>query len=145
APGDGWTPAPSDPFDREAGVLCDFAIHAEPIVDEVKVKTLEAYPDGSAKRVAVTGALVFRVTNVETGKVTKADASGEGFVEYGTDTSMIWYSKGPVLLGFREDAGTLPRGLWIVDGLYTVDFNAELDKNVRIGYGRTHNVCDDLD
>jgi hypothetical protein len=65
-------------------------------------------------------------------------------VEYGTDGSMIWYVTGPVLLGFRENSGTLPRGLWIVDGVFIVEFTPTFEKTITMIHGTTHNVCTDL-
>lgn len=141
----GWVPVPAEAFDREAGVLCDFPIHSEPIVDEVRMRTLETYPDGSPRRELYVGDLILQVTNTATGATTEADASGRAIIEYGTDGSMTWYVVGPVLLGFREGSGNLPRGLWVVDGVYTVEFSPRGVKTVTHVLGTDHNVCTDLD
>lgn len=142
----GWVPAPQASFDLPAGARCDFAVHSEPIVDEVRKLVLATYPDGSPKRELYEGDLINEITNTETGAKTLADASGTAMVEYATDGSMIWYVTGPVLLGFRENAGTLPRGLWIVDGVFIVEFSPDLiNKTITMIHGTTHNVCTDLD
>ncbi len=52
---------------------------------------------------------------------------------------------GPVLLGFREGGGNLPRGLWVVDGVFTVEFGPTFVKTVTMIHGTEHNVCTDLD
>ena len=52
---------------------------------------------------------------------------------------------GPVLLGFREGGGNLPRGLWVVDGVFTVEFSPTFVKTVTMIHGTEHNVCTDLD
>jgi len=141
----GWVPAPQEPFDRAAGALCDFAIHGEPVVDEVRKLTLDTYPDGSPRRELYAGYLIVEVTNTETGATTQVDASGTAMIEYRTDGSMIWRVVGPVLLGFREGGGNLPRGLWVVDGVFTVEFGPTFVKTVTMIHGTEHNVCTDLD
>ncbi|MFG3598557.1 hypothetical protein [Micromonospora chersina] len=144
APG-AWEPAPQAAFELPAGARCDFAVRVEPIVDEVRKLTLATYPDGSPERELFTGALIDRVTNLETGATSTADASGTALVVYGTDGSMTWYVTGPVLLGFRENAGSLPRGLWIVDGQFRVEFSPTFEKTITMLHGTTHNVCTDVD
>lgn len=59
-------PVPSGPVDVPAGVVCDFPMHSEPIVDEVRTRVLATYSDGSPKRQAFVGDLVVRVTNTAT-------------------------------------------------------------------------------
>lgn len=144
APG-AWEPAPQAAFELPAGARCDFAVRVDPIVDEVRKLTLATYPDGSPKRELFTGALIDRVTNLETGATSTADASGTSLVVYGTDGSMTWYVTGPVLLGFRENGGSLPKGLWIVDGQFTVEFTPTFEKTITMLHGTTHNVCTDVD
>jgi hypothetical protein len=141
----GWVRAPASTVDLPAGARCDFAIHSEPIVDEVQKLVLATHPDGSPKRELYMGDLILEVTNTETGAVTHADASGTAMIEYGTDDSMTWYVTGPVLIGFAANTGTLPRGLWIVDGQFTVEFTATFYKTITMVHGTTHNVCTDLD
>ncbi|RZU72054.1 hypothetical protein EV384_0395 [Micromonospora kangleipakensis] len=144
APG-AWEPAPQAAFELPAGARCDFAVRVEPIVDEVRKLTLATYEDGSPKRELYRGALIDRVTNLETGATSTADASGSALVDYRTDGSMTWYVTGPVLLGFRENAGSLPKGLWIVDGQFVVEFSPTYEKTITMVHGTTHNVCTDVD
>ncbi|SCL14577.1 hypothetical protein GA0070624_0465 [Micromonospora rhizosphaerae] len=144
APG-AWEPAPQPGFETPAGARCDFAVRVEPIVDEVRKLTLATYPDGSPKRELYQGALIDRVTNLETGATSTADASGSALVDYGTDGSMTWSVTGPVLLGFRENGGSLPRGVWIVDGQFVVEFSLTGEKTITMRHGTTHNVCTDVD
>jgi hypothetical protein len=141
----GWVPAPQGSFDLAAGARCDFAVHSEPIVDEVRKLTLDAYPDGSAKRELYAGDLILEVTNTDTGASTDVDASGTAMIDFGSDGSMTWYVVGPVLIGFRENSGTLPRGLWVIDGVFTLHFAADGYKTLTMVHGTTHNVCTDLD
>jgi hypothetical protein len=144
-PQGGWVPAPQGSFDLPAGARCDFPIHSEPIVDEVRKLVLDTYPDGAPKRELYTGDLIIEVTNTASGAVTEVDASGTAMIDYGTDGSMKWYVVGPVMVGFRQDGGTLPRGLWTIDGVYTIDFAANGYKTVHMIHGSTHDICTDLD
>ncbi|MCW3841643.1 hypothetical protein ONA70_16200 [Micromonospora yasonensis] len=143
APG-AWEPAPQAPFELPAGARCDFAVRMQPIVDEVRGLTVSTYPDGSPERVLYQGPLIGRLTNLETGATTTADASGSARVEYGTDGSMTWYVTGPVLVGFRENGGNLPKGLYIIDGEYILAFSPNGVKTLTMRHGTVHDLCTEL-
>ncbi|MGH3663644.1 MAG: hypothetical protein ACRDT8_23830 [Micromonosporaceae bacterium] len=51
----------------------------------------------------------------------------------------------PGAAGLPGGRGNPSAGIVVVDGLYTVDFDAELDKIIKMGYGKTHDMCTDLD
>ena len=138
----GWEPAPSAPWDVAAGLRCDFAIHGEPVVDEVVQRVLARYPDGSPKSVAYKGDLVVRVTNKASDAFYDADASGSAIVEYRTDGSQFWSVLGPVLVGVGE--GNLDRGLYIVDGVYTLTISASGHKTVTMAHGSTTDICEQI-
>jgi hypothetical protein len=138
----GWTPAPTDPFDRVAGEVCDFPVHGVPIVDHVVTKVLATYPDGTIKRDAFKGPLIIRVTNTLTGKHFDADASGSAIVDHATDGGQTWYVAGPIMANFREGAGNLPRGLYIINGLYRFEITA--GHHLTLTLGHADNVCDHL-
>jgi hypothetical protein len=143
--GSGWVPAPSAPADRAAGVLCDFAIHAEPIVDEVMTKTLSTYPDGTAHRGLYAGRLVVRVTNVETGASYDADASGDSVYVRDLDGTVTWYAVGPALVGFQPGQGNLPRGFYLLDGVYRLTFSPDGHRTLTPAHGRHEDVCHRID
>lgn len=142
----GWVPWPSQPFDLAAGAVCDFAVHVDPVVDEVRVKTVATFPDGSPQRQLATGALLLRVTNTATGANTIADASGDAVFVFRTDGSQIWYVVGPVLAALRDGNSNLPRGLYVVDGLYTINFSPAPTrfKTFTLIHASTHDVCADV-
>lgn len=143
--GPGWKPAPSAPWDVAAGVRCDFPIHGEPVVDEVVQRVLSTHPDGSPKHVAYKGDLVVRVTNKKTGAAYDADVSGSALVDHRTDGSQFWSVLGPVLVGVGEDAGNLDRGLYVVDGVYTMDISSSGYKTVTMAHGSTTDICERID
>lgn len=141
-PSNGWTPAPTPPFDQAAGVTCDFPIHGRAIVDHVVTKVLTSYPDGSIKRDAYQGALVIRVTNTLTGAYYDADASGSAVVDHAPDGAQTWYVVGPVLAGFRTGKGNLPRGMYVLDGLYRLQISSAGYVTLTLARGHTDNICD---
>jgi hypothetical protein len=100
-------PAPSPPFDRAAGAVCDHAVHGEPVVDEVVKRVLDTFADGSPRRELYRGALVIRVTDTATGTSYDADVSGTALVDHRPDGSMTWRVIGPVLLGMPGTQATV--------------------------------------
>ncbi|MFI1382912.1 hypothetical protein [Embleya sp. NPDC020886] len=141
-----WEPAPpTPPFDYPAGARCDFPVHAEPVLDEVVQQVLESNPDGSHKWVAYKGPLIVRVTNTATGASLDVDAGGSAVVRTRPDGSQSWFVLGPVLTTFRENGGTLPRGLYRIDGAYTLDIDANRDKQLTMLHGTAENLCPRLD
>jgi hypothetical protein len=141
----GWEPDPAGPVDVAAGRFCDFALHLDPTVNEVRVKVVQTYPDGSPKQALADGDLIYQVTNVDTGQSVTADASGRAVFEFGTDGSVLWRVVGPIIAGLAEGSSNLPRGLYTIDGVYTVAFSPTGFKTITLTHGTVHNICDDLD
>ncbi|WP_144122442.1 hypothetical protein [Catellatospora sichuanensis] len=141
----GWVPAPAVGFEQPAGARCDFAIRAEPVLDEVRKLVLDTYADGKPKRELYAGDLLVKYSNLATGASTQIDAGGTALVDYGTDGSMTWYVVGPAIFGFRVDGGNLARGMWVIDGVYSIAFTPTYYKTVTMVHGTSHNICDDLD
>ncbi|MFD4022877.1 hypothetical protein ACFWRV_05040 [Streptomyces sp. NPDC058576] len=137
--GSGWEPAPSAPWDVAAGERCAFAVHGEPIVDEVVRRELPPPAEG-VTRSAYKGDLVIRVTNKETGAHYDADVSGTALVDVYASGAQFWRVLGPVLVGVGE--GNLPRGLYVVDGAYTLDISPTGAKRVAGPAARTDSICD---
>ncbi|MGH3663373.1 MAG: hypothetical protein ACRDTQ_16150 [Micromonosporaceae bacterium] len=142
---DGWMPVNYQPYDVPAGNRCDFPVHVDFIRDEVMYKVLETYPDGSPKREAYTGDLIIRYTNKDTGVSHDGDASGDAVIDYFQDGSQTWYVRGPVSVGVGEDNGNIPRGIWIIDGVFKLEFSPEFDKTLTMYKGTKHNICEEID
>jgi hypothetical protein len=140
----GWVFQPAGPVDIPAGRVCDFGVHLEPLVNEVRVKVVQTYPDGSPEQALADGALIYQVVNAESGQSMTADASGRAVFEFFTDGSALWRVVGPILAGLSEGASNLPRGLFIIDGVYTVGFSPTNFITVTLTNGSVHNLCDDL-
>ncbi|MFI5842972.1 hypothetical protein ACIA8K_25010 [Catenuloplanes sp. NPDC051500] len=144
-PGSGWVLIPSPPFDLPAGPLCDFAVHGDPIEDEVYYKTLSTHPDGSVHVETATGPLVYRLTNVSTGRTAVGDASASGFLIHHADGARTYLNHGPLLVGFREGQGNLARGFYEIDGpAWTLQITADNHRTVSGAYHVVQNVCTTL-
>lgn len=140
----GWVPEPIPPFDAAAGVLCDFPVHYDVLVNHVRTKVLETYPDGTPKRQLATGALFLDVSNTDTGADTVVDASGSAVIDYGTDGSMLWHVVGPVIARLGEGTSNLPRGLYTINGIYRIAFSPAGFKTITVTHGSVHDLCPDL-
>jgi hypothetical protein len=141
----GWVPEPIPPFDAAAGVLCDFPVHYDVLVNHVRTKVLKTYPDGTPKRQLAMGALLLNVSNTNTGASTVVDAGGSAVIDYGTDGSMLWHVIGPVIARLAEGTSNLPRGLYTIDGVYRIAFSPTGFKTITLTRGTIHNLCPDLD
>ncbi|MFB6837337.1 hypothetical protein [Streptomyces sp. NPDC056361] len=136
----GWEPAPSPSWSYPAGARCDFAVQGSPVVDEVVRRTLAAYEDGT-KVFEYKGDLVVRVVNSATGASYDADAGGRAVVVVRPDRSQSWYVVGPVLAGFGEAGGNVPRGLYTVDGAYSLDVSPTGYKTLTLAHGTIDSLC----
>lgn len=140
--GSGWEPAPSAPWDVAAGERCAFAIHGEPIVDEVVRRELPPPAEGIT-RSAYKGALVVRVTNKETGAHYDADVSGSALVDVHASGAQFWRVLGPVLVGVGD--GNLARGMYVVDGVYTIGISPAGAKTVTGPVIAKNDICAEID
>ncbi|MFE7590840.1 hypothetical protein ACFU6K_15700 [Kitasatospora sp. NPDC057512] len=138
----GWEAWPTPASDLPAGSRCDFPVHLEPVVDEGQRRVLEYAPDGTTvRRAAFRGALVLRITNTTTGASYDADAGGRAVVDYRPDRSQTWHAHGPVLLGVGPNGGNLPRDLYLVDGVYTIDISSTGYKTLTVRHGSAEPLC----
>ncbi|MFB4420294.1 hypothetical protein C5F59_004275 [Streptomyces sp. QL37] len=92
-------------------------------------------------RVACRGDLVVRVTNTDTGAFHDAGVSGGAIVDQHADGSRKWYVVGPVPAGVGENAGNPARGLYALDGVYTMDISATGCTSVHLVLGSADDVC----
>jgi len=140
----GWIPAPTPPFDIAAGAVCDFAIHGEAVVDQVVTKVAATYPDGSKKVELAKGALILRITDVDNGTARLEDGSGSGRFTFLPDGTFTVDVVGPLLIGFREGASNVPRGLYALNGVYRIVFRATGFRQLIMIHGTARNVCGDF-
>ncbi|GAA3453953.1 hypothetical protein [Dactylosporangium matsuzakiense] len=140
----GWTPVAIPPFDAPAGVLCDFPVHYDAIVNRARTKVVQTYPDGSPKRELATGALFLRVANATTGRSAVVDTSDSAVTEHGTDGSRVIHTVGPVIALVRAGTSNLPRGIYAIDGITRVELTAAGFKTITLVHASIHEVCPDL-
>jgi hypothetical protein len=79
-----------------AGVACDFAVAYEPVVNRLVATIFPADENGDVRQV-VTGTLVLRLTNEETGESITVNISGPGTFTFHPDGSFTIESAGPWL------------------------------------------------
>jgi len=140
----GWVPAPTPPFDIAAGAVCDFAIHGEAVVDQVVTKVVATFPDGSKKVELAKGALILRITDVENGVARLEDGSGSGLFRFRPDGTFTVDVVGPLLIGFRDGASNVPRGLYALNGVYRIVFRPNGFRQLIMVHGTARNVCGDF-
>ena len=137
-----WVAVPVPPFERAAGVVCDFAVKGEPIVADLHKRTLQTNPDGTVRSELWVGPLVYRVTNESTGAQTTLDGSSSGVIVYNADGSQNWYLSGPLGLAVAAGAGNLPRGLYQIDSPhYSLAISATGYKTLNLKRGTVDNIC----
>jgi len=138
----GWVSVPVPPFERAAGVVCDFAVKGVPIVADLKKRTLQTNPDGTVRSELWVGPLIYEVTNESTGTQAQLDGSSEGVIVYHADGSSTWYLHGPLGLAVPAGGGNLPRGLYQVDGKsYTLTVSATGYRTLDLRRGTVENIC----
>ena len=138
---DGWVPVPVPPVDRAAGVVCDFAVHGDPVVADLWMRILRKNPDGTTRSEAWTGPLVYRFTNQSTGTQVEADASGDGIRVFHADGSYTWFIHGGLVIAIPAGGGNRPRGLYAVDGTFTVTVTADHYQTLRLQHGTVRSLC----
>jgi hypothetical protein len=135
----GWQRSPQDSFTIPAGGLCAFTLQADVVRDEVVTRVLETWPDGSPRNQAYAGALVYRFSNVERGVAVTRNVSGDALVHWGQDGSASWDYVGPVAVAFF--GSPLAAGLWILDGLFVVDYSVAGAQTLPVHQGHEENLC----
>jgi hypothetical protein len=139
---DGWQRVVTQPFTSPAGDLCPFALHSEPLVDQVYVRTTATFPDGSPQRQQYAGPLIVRLTNADTGASIVRNLSGAAVVTYAADGSYDFRMIGPAAVGFRAYQGdNLPTGFYVLRGIHVVHFAADGTRTLTVDGGTEENVC----
>jgi hypothetical protein len=141
---EGWTRSPQPAFTTNDGDLCPFALGGEPLTDEVMVKTLATFPDGSPREQIYKGKLVFRFTNLDSGASVVRDLSGDGLDVNGKDGSQIWTYIGPEAVAFFA-GDNVPAGLYVLNGFHVIYYSADgSTRRLTPTDGPMENLCDTL-
>jgi hypothetical protein len=132
------------PFDAAAGVLCDFPVHYDAIVNRARTKVVQTYPDGSPRRALGTGALFLRVSNADTGESTVVDTSDSAVTDFATDGSRVLHTVGPVIALVRAGTSNLSRGIYAINGVTRVELSPTGFKTITLVHASIHSVCPEL-
>ncbi len=94
---------------------------------------------------AGTGALVYRLSNVDTGATMIGDASASSIMIHHSDGGLTYVNHGPLLVGFREGRGNVPRGFYEIDGpAWSIHISADNYRTVSGAYRIAKNICETL-
>jgi hypothetical protein len=137
-------PVPAEPFDYAPGEVCPFGMHVEFPVNEQVARTVYR-EDGTPRVRTITGALVGRYTNVETGETVERDLDqgGRGVIVYGEDGSQRIVALGGLGAGFR--ATDDPANAYLVfSGVTVLDVSASNQKDLVVQRGGVEDLCQTL-
>jgi hypothetical protein len=93
-------PTDNQSVEFAAGVVCPFAVGIEPVVDR-EVTTIFFDRDGKVTRIEITGSLVARIINRDTGASRIENTSGPGTITFLDDGTAVLKAVGTWLFFFR--------------------------------------------
>ncbi|WP_131051170.1 MULTISPECIES: hypothetical protein [unclassified Micromonospora] len=136
-----WRPYVQQEWTGPAGRYCSFPLGVRVVSQDIRVRVLARYPDGTVKHEEFAGPLTVDFVNTDTGQAVRRDAGGSGLLEYRPDGGWLRYTiVGPAGFGFRP--GDLhPRGYYILDGLHVISIDATGTRGLALAVGRQENVC----
>ncbi len=131
---------PNEPLPPEfypAGVVCDFDLTVEYLVDSGRTITFPPDDDGAVRQLIV-GRLVMRVTNEETGASSTQNVSGPGKFVYDGEVLHITGGGPWLLYAFPGDAGG--PGMWLTKG--KVSITIDLNTGTWLAVSKPRNIVD---
>lgn len=130
------------PFRLAPGTRCPFGLAGDPVVDRERIRTLSRFADGTPEVQEVSGPLVVRYSNTDTGRTARRDLTGKAVVRYGEDGSFTeTLVRGHLAVGL---AGTDPGGpgFFVLRGTgFRLDVSASGSRTLTLGTGRVENLC----
>jgi hypothetical protein len=137
-----WEPTYQGPITAPAGVVCSFEVTAEPVRQKMRLRYHYA-DSGEIDGYQVTGPLIARITNTETGASLQQNLSGLGTVTLNADGSYDAVVDGNFLVFFL--AGDSPANeLLLLSGRTVLHGAPTGEKTLVSASGRTENLCDTL-
>jgi len=137
-----WQPTYQGPITAPAGVVCSFAVTAEPVREDLRVR----YLYDSASNVdgyEATGRLIGRITNTQTGASVVRNLSGPGIVTFNPDGSYDAVVDGDFLVFFlAQDSPS--NELLLLSGHTVLHGAPSGEKTLVSSSGQTENVCTTL-
>jgi hypothetical protein len=137
-----WQPTSQGAITTPAGVVCPFEVTAEPVREDLRIR----YHYDSAGNVdgyQVTGQLIGRITNDETGASVVRNLSGPGTVNLGADGSYDAFVSGDFLVFFL--ASDNPSNALLLISGHSVLHGAATGEKTLVSYsGHVENLCETL-
>jgi hypothetical protein len=137
-----WEPTFQGPISVPAGVICPFAVSAEPVHEDLAVRY---HYDGSGAVDAYQfkGPLIARITNLDTGTSVVRNLSGFGTVTPHADGSYDAVFEGGLLL-FQGSGDSPPSELLLLTGRTELHGSPTGVKTVVSASGQSEDLCQTL-
>lgn len=141
-----WQAVPDGPFTYPAGQVCPFELRGDVVEDGDWTSTFERYPDGRPRRQVVVGPLVFRVSNVETGRSVVRNFGGTTEVLLREDGATVYKAIGAIGVGIYEERDPHPpaAGFYLASGYTVLEIEADGTHRVPEATGPWENLCETL-
>ena len=137
-----WEPTSQGAITVAAGVVCPFGVSAEPVRQDLRIR-YHTNDAGAVDGYEVTGPLVGRITNTETGASVVRNLSGLGVVTLNPDGSYDALADGNFLLFFRT--GDSPSNeLLLLHGRTLLHGSPTGQKTLVSSTGRSEDLCKTL-
>jgi hypothetical protein len=134
-----WEPTFQGAIDVPAGVVCPFAISAEPVRQHMLIR-FHHDDSGAIDGYQITGPLIARVTNVETGASVERNLASFGTVTLNSDGSYDAVVEGNFLVFFTS--GESPSNeLLLLSGRTVLRGSATGVKTLVSASGRSEDLC----
>jgi len=116
----------AEAFELPAGLVCDFTVRVEFVVNREYVLIFPEAADGSHREI-ITGRLVQRIVNVDTGASIVVNVSGPGKIDVRANGSAVFHGRGRSSFFLFPDEPGGP-GVWVTSGPleYTFDSSGVL-------------------
>jgi len=140
-----WKPFPTGVTKTyDPKVVCPFGLHAEVIEDDELGREFTD-ESGNVVAVEIVGSLVFRFTNMATGKSVVRDANGHGWTFNHPDKSQTLTCVGPFAAASREGQHppNFPTGYYILSGVTVIEIPANGPYSIAYT-APIENICETL-
>jgi hypothetical protein len=137
-----WEPTFQGPITAPAGVVCPFAVTAEPVREDLRVR-YHYDAAGNVDGYEATGQLIARITNDETGASVVRNLSGPGTVTFSADGSYDAVVHGDFLVFFLGQDNPSHQ-LLLLSGTTLLHGAPSGAKTLVSNSGHVENLCETL-
>jgi hypothetical protein len=137
-----WEPTSQGAITTPAGAVCSFTVTAEPVREDLRIR-YHYDAAGNVDGYQVTGQLIGRITNDETGASVVRNLSGPGTVTFNPDGPHDAVVDGDFLVFFLA-LDTPSNELLLLSGRTVLHGAATGEKTLVSNSGTTENLCETL-